>query len=409
VIFLIDTQRLNKVFCDAILHNLHYWQGWLEENEADIAAVDREWRGIVTAIKFGFDLQDAWAQTYTLTRTFAPYMERRGRWDTWNWVLRRAIESTQELGDTRTFVDLSAIFARLLWQQSRYQESISRYRQTIKLSRQIGDLYNEARACTNLGYHFIEMGYWHRAEVLCCHALMIFEQVDNDHGRAHTENHLGVLYIRRGLWDDARQHLERACKIWQAMSDEHGLMRGLINLGLLCHEMASYNDALVYTKQALHKAIATGAELTVGSIYLNMAIAYLEKGDLVTAENYIQQADTIFQRYSYTRGRALVADNLGLIRLQQGKVEEASFHLDNALSIWRNLGSRYGEATVMIDIAQSELVKENPCQAKIWLDKVLHFIRQHSHVKRDRPLQAKIDNLRRNLAKCQDDRPGCDE
>jgi tetratricopeptide (TPR) repeat protein len=90
------------------------------------------------------------------------------------------------------------------------------------------------------------LGYLWQAEVLCCHALAIFKQLESRHGQAHTDNHLGLLYIDRYLSAEARQHLERACALWQAIPDPNGLMRGYINLGMLYNAMKQPDQALTY-------------------------------------------------------------------------------------------------------------------------------------------------------------------
>lgn len=230
-ISLTDVPGRANFFRQTVLNNLRYWQGWLETNLNQATALDRERNAIAKALSFAFDLDPAWPVVFELVTTLSPLMERRGHWDLWQWVLTRALETAQRMEDRAAEVTLSALLARLLFQQSRYKEAVCHYRRTIRLARQIGDQFNEARACTNLGYHFIEQGRWQRAEVLCCYALCLFEAIDSDHGRAHTENHLGILYTRRHRWPEARQHLERACNIWQAMGDDHGSMRGYLNLG----------------------------------------------------------------------------------------------------------------------------------------------------------------------------------
>ena len=161
------------------------------------------------------------------------------------------LEVAQQNKDMTSEVTLSVLFARLLFRQSRFKEAIYHYRRTIQTSRKIGDRYNQARACTNLGYHYIERGLWFRAKVLCCHALKLFDALDNNHGRAHTKNHLGILYIKQHRWKLAQHHLERACSIWQTMGDNHGLMRGYLNLGALFNDSEQPKKSLIYLEKGL--------------------------------------------------------------------------------------------------------------------------------------------------------------
>ena len=399
IVNLTDKQSRTQFFHETVLLNLKYWQTWLAETqETDLESLDGEWDGIVRAILFAFELERAtWPLTHPLITTFSPYMERRGFWDVWNSVLRRAIQMAELVGDEAGLVNLAALLGRLLFQQSRFKEAGRYYRQTIRKARQTGDRFNEARACSNLGYYYAENGQWYRAELLCCHALDIFEHIDSDHGRAHTENHLGCLYTRQERWPEAEQHLTRACAIWQQMGDKHGLMRGYINLSLLYVDTGRPEAALASLNQALDYAQLTGDELTMGTIYLNIGFACRLKQAYAEAESYIRQAETIFQGRSHASGLALVQDNLGLIYLEQRQWPAAELHLKTALTAWRNLASRYHEIQVMAYLAQYELARGNRHQSRGWLDQAEQLLDRYDGAKRFRSHRAQLNKLRRSL------------
>jgi len=230
-----DPGRRNQFFQQTVLHNLHYWQGWAEARLPDMAAFDREQERIVRALTFGLALDEAWALALRLISRFSPLMERRGYWPVWQRLLTQALKVARQRQDGAGEVELLGLLARLQYQRSQFAASVGSYRRVIQLARRHqGDPFNLARAYSNLGFYFAERGQGWRAEILCCRALHLFEQLDSDHGRAHTENHLGFLYSwQPQRWPEAQQHFDRACAIWQAMEDQHGLMRGLLNLAAL--------------------------------------------------------------------------------------------------------------------------------------------------------------------------------
>jgi tetratricopeptide (TPR) repeat protein len=403
VVSLTDNQTRTQFFHEAVLRNLKYWQEWLAKTQdTDIESLDSEWNSIVRAILFAFELGGvAWSQTHPLITTFSPYMERRGFWNVWNSLLRRAIQVAELVGDKGAAVNLSALLARLLFQQSRFKQASHYYQQTIRLARQTGERFNEARACSNLGYYYAENGQWYRAEVLCCHALKIFEQIDSDHGRAHTENHLGCLYTRQEQWLKAEQHLRRACAIWQKMDDKHGLMRGYTNLGWLYVETRRPEEALTSLNKALDYAQLTGDELTIGTIYLNIGIAYRLKKEYVAAGTYLRKAETIFQRCSHAFGLAKIQDNLGLLYLEQHDWLAAEFHLKAALLDWRSLASKYNEIQVTLYLAEYELARGNLSQASAELDEAEQLLARYDGANRFLSHRAQLDKLRRSLGETQ--------
>lgn len=370
-ILLTDTQSRHSIFRKGVIVNLDFWSTWVQKNQADIVALDREHSNIVRALLFALDIgQDAWANCHPLITDFSYYMERRGHWEVWLDILRRAIETAHQLKDITMAVTLSMTSARILQWQARFSQATRAYLRVIRLARQIEDTHSRARAYSNLGFLYTEQGYWWRAEILCRHALHIFEQLANDHGRAHTENHLGVLYTRQGCYELAQQHFENACTLWQTMGDDHGLMRGYINLGMLYLDQQQPETALWYLQKALDQAQIIGEKTEIGLIYSNMGNTFRQQGDPAQAEIYARQAATIFKQFSNSMGLAQALDNLGLACLDQSKWSEAIASFQTSLEIWRSLGSRQGELRTMIYILAYEVELGNWPQATAQLAEV---------------------------------------
>lgn len=382
IIPLTDTRSCANFFYEGVLLNLRFWQDRDAIKTMDIQILDREQAGIIRAILFAFDLDEAWSAVHELIIALSPYMERRGYWEMWRWVLNRAIEVAQRVEDMAGAVTLSLLLARLLQRQSDFRLAINQYRQTIRLAAQIGDQYTKARACSNLGFLYSELGHWWRAEIVCCHALAVFERLNSNHGRAHTENHLGILYIWQRRWDLARQHLEQACVIWQEMGDDHGLLYGLSNLASMYDDMECPDQALSYLEKALPLAQLTGEEVQVANIYLNMGIAFRLKCEFDKAEAYIWQAEAIYRRFSNLIGLAQVHVNLGIVCLAEQKWPGAKSHLKSALQIWSNLRNEYGKITVLIYLVEYELARRNLRKAARQLavvERIINLSNQNRH------------------------------
>ncbi|MBN1993747.1 MAG: tetratricopeptide repeat protein [Anaerolineae bacterium] len=399
IVSLSDNQRRTQFFQETTLLNLEYWQAWLAQvNSANITVVNLERNSIVRAILFGLDLgQVAWSTTYSLVTTFSTYMERGGHWEVWHGVLRRAIRLAESTRDKAGMVGLSALLARLLFQQNHFQEACRYYRQTIHLARQTGDRFSEARACSNLGYHYVETGQWYRAEVLCCHALDLFAQIDSQHGLAHTHNHLGCLYLRQEQWSQAEQHLQQACAIWQQLDDRHGLMRGYINLGALYLDTDCPGKVLLNSRKALEFAQLTGDKLAVGTIYINIGQAYRLKQEYAKAETHLRRAETIFQDHANARGLALMQDNLGLVYLEQQCWPEAEFYLKSALAAWRTLDSKYNEIQAITYLAEYELARGHSRQSSLYLAEAEQLLNRYDRPKRFYSHWNRVDKCRRSL------------
>ncbi|MCB0164070.1 MAG: tetratricopeptide repeat protein [Anaerolineae bacterium] len=360
---LTDAPNYTDFFLTALLANIAYWQNNPAVQSLEVEALDQEREGLIRAIFYGLTAPEAWPAVGQLIETLSPYMERRGYWAVWQQVLDQALAQAQQRNDAARCVVFSLLLARLLQRQSKIKQTIHHYRWAINFARQAGSQYNEGRACTNLGYLYIELGQWFRAEVLCCYALGLFEQIKNEHGQAHTHNHLGILFTWQGIWHKAEHHLELACAVWQRMNDHHGLMRGLINLGSLYLLKQQPVRALSCLQDAADYANLTGDELELATIYMNQGIAHQYNSNLVDAEHCIQRAEVIYHKFSNLPGLAQAWSNLGIACLEQGQIDEGGQFLLKSLDTWRKLNNRQGELKALAGLIEYEFMRKDHSQA----------------------------------------------
>lgn len=394
----VNSEAYAGFFQRRVVQSSQHWQNFVAAHQADTPTLERSRTQILRAVSFALSSAAAWPAARRLIEAFAPFMERRGYWGGWQDILTQAIEAAQRFMDTTGQITLLALLARLRQRQSRYSEVVSLYRQVIRLARRTDNRFEEARACSNLGYLYIDaIGRWWRAEMLCCHALAIFEALGSEHGRAHTENHLGILYTRQRAWGEAEQHLQRACALWQAMGDHHSLIYGFENLGLLYLKMERPLAAHTYLERALTQTKLTGEEAEIGNICNNMGIAYRQSGDLDKAEAYARQAEAVFRRYSNVLGLAQVWNDLGLVYLYRRKWTNAIQYLEHSLAAYRNLNNRAGEIEVLLDLIEYELAQENEAQAAFRLNEAERLITSHAPGRQKDDLAERLKKYRRSL------------
>lgn len=341
-------------FQQRILRMVAHWRDHAAVQQIEIAYLDAEREAILKAISLGLDFDPAWPLVKALVIAFTPYMERRGHWDAWHTLLTRAIASAQKLADLDGETTLTALLARLSQRMSRPRDVVYYYRRAIRLARQTGNRFEEARACSNLGYLYIDRGRWWRSEVLNCHALEIFEVLKNTHGRAHTHNHLGILYIRRKAWLDAELHLDTACTLWREQKDEHSLIYGYENLGLLCIGMGLTQKALGFLNEAAIRIEKTGENSEIGNVWQNMAYTLRLEGRYEEAQVYARKAEVVYRQNSNILGLAWTWHNLAIIYLLNEDLSRAEAYRDYAISIYRQLKNSTGEKQLLTEFVIPE-------------------------------------------------------
>lgn len=385
------------LFWQAAVKNINYWRDYIAGHQADNAALQQERRQIINALDYALELPEAWPAVRTVVESFSPYMERWGYWSQWQKILHSAAQMARAYEDKPGEVKLLILLARLAQRRSQFQEVAVNYRRASRLARQLGDAESEARACSNLGFLYTELGDTWRAKVLGCHALAIFERLEHAHGCAHTHNHLGLLAIRQRHWQAAQQHLERACQIWQDNNDIHSMMLGFINLGQLYIEAAQPEHALHYLHEALQHAETTGEETEIANIYNNIGICYDLKNDPIQAETYYWQAEAIFQRTSNVLGLTRVSANLGLACSAQKKWTAAKQHLETALAGYRLLKNPYREMRIILYLIKFELARSNNEGAVKWLAEVTYQLKPYEDNETYQDLRTQVRDYQQQL------------
>lgn len=373
-----DTQPYIDFFHTYTLARLRHWLADDAVKTVEVSILDQEHERILKAISFGLSIKSAWSIVRDLIIAFTPYMERRGHWASWNQVLQRANIAGQQFGDVDGSITLMALMARLYQRQSRSDGVIYYYRRVIQLARQTNNQFEQARACSNLGFLYIDGMRWWRSEVLSCRALDIFEELQNDHGLAHTHNHLGLLYIRKNFWQQAEYHLDECCRLWQSMNDNHSLIYGFENLGLLYIESENPAKALQYLKKALDLAELTGEEAEIGTIWMNIGDAYMRQSNWQQAETASKRAETIFLETSNRLYLAHTWINLGCIYVQQGKWDNAEKYLKHSLDGYRMLDNKDGEIETLMNLVEFELTRKNKPLADYLFDELRNVISDDS-------------------------------
>ncbi|MEZ4514737.1 MAG: tetratricopeptide repeat protein [Chloroflexota bacterium] len=335
-----------QTFDERVQVMVAHWQTSQAIQQIDVETLDKEREGILKALHFGLTLPPAWPAVKTLILALSSYMERRGHWQAWRQTLEQAIEVAQQLADRDGEIKLTNLRGRTLQRQGDTVGVIRNYRRVIRLAKQAQNQVEEARACSNLGFAYIEKQRWWRSEALSRHALQIFEALGHQHGQAHTHNHLGFLFLKTSDWDKADKHLQTACRLWEAMDDQHGLVYGLENLGYLYNEINQPEKSIDYLVKALDCIKRSGEHGELPKIYLNLAVAYERLENIAQAESFARRAETLYQGNANLLGVCKSWESLGRIYDQSEQKEKAEGYFMAALDGYRRLNDREGERRV---------------------------------------------------------------
>ncbi|MEM7126443.1 MAG: tetratricopeptide repeat protein [Chloroflexota bacterium] len=368
-----------ELFFDYIHRSL---EDTLEEVKAIKDAMPDERRlQICHILDYGLGLPSAWESVSSLAVQSAPYMERSGDWDEWEIILRRAVELAHDEADTDSEMAIMILLARLSQRQNHFKQVVYYYRQVIKMARLVENQYEEARACSNLGYLFINTERIQRSETLCLYALVLFKKLNSKHGLAHTHNHLGITYTKQERYTEAEYNLDLACKMWQALQDNHGLFLGHTNLGFLYIEKRQPDKALFYLSKAFHDAQVSGEQMEIAKAWNNKGLFHLLFGNLIEAEALFFKAQEIFVEKKNLIEIAKTQHNLGLMYQYRSKWKQAYSSLQSARKNFELLGRSYEEIKVLVALTEPSSIFNSFSPSDDSLNRLALLIGQHTNGK----------------------------
>lgn len=147
-------------------------------------------------------------------------------------------------------------------------------------------------------------------------------------------NALGLAYHFEGKYRFALSHYKQALQLAPAMSEVH------VNLSALHVDLGQWDEAIAHGQESLKSSVYQNPE----KAYNNIGLAYLGKGDLLSARRAFRDA-LAFHRHFPEAHR-----HLGMVYFQQGNVDAAIRELREAL----RLRPTYAEAYVDLGVAYLE-------------------------------------------------------
>ena len=177
------------------------------------------------------------------------------------------------------------------------EEAIALYHQSLEIKESIGDIQGKAATLHELGYIYADTGKIDDAIALYQQSLQIEESIGNVQGQAATLHCLANIYTNTGKIEEAIALYHQSLEIHESVGDVQGKAANLHNLGYIYAKTGKIEEAIALYQQSLeiHESIGDVQTKAATLAALGRLLAY-QKGDFVTALDYLQQSLEIFER-----------------------------------------------------------------------------------------------------------------
>ena len=219
------------------------------------------------------------------------------------------------------------------------REAEKRFREALRILREIGDKAGVGSTLTNLASLLSEtLGRPDEALPLFQESLQIRRELGNSAGEALVLNNLGGLYLAKGQYSDAQTHFELALQIREKanipreMADTvHNLAETLLKRGRYDQSLAQYVRALEFRRKGGDKRGAAMESYSIGTIFDyqgRYGAALKSKEEALTAFRDLKQRDMWLGEILSGYGNSLSLS---------ARFDEADKILDEAMTVGREL------------------------------------------------------------------------
>jgi tetratricopeptide (TPR) repeat protein len=255
--------------------------------------------------------------------------------------LLRALALFQELGDVagqaRALHDLSLIDFHT---GRRYAQATDQLERALAHFRAIGDQFGQARALGNLGLIDIRQGRYRQARHNLRQALELYQSIGDRPGQARALSNLGVIEARHGRWPQARGYLSDALVACREIGDRAAEADVLRSLGVIDSCLGNHARAVSHLQHALALSTEIGERRCQGWALTGLGLVSLRQRQLPQATGFLQQAIELYQATGDEAGEAEALNGLGEVLLASGEPEDASVQHLAALSRAERRGER---------------------------------------------------------------------
>jgi two-component system, NarL family, sensor kinase len=214
-----------------------------------------------------------------------------------------------------------------------YKKSIEFAEQAFEIAKQIGDVGQLGRARLSIGIENYYLGKYEEALESYLAALKIYEDANDNKGRASVLNELGTFNKKQGDREKSQKNFEQALTLSTEINDSLEIANSMNNLGIIYEMKEDFTKAMDYFKKSTIIKEAMSDLNGVSYNYANMGELQVSLGNFKEAENYLNKVIGIRKKLNDKTGYAIALNNMGEMFLAKRDYALARKYLIPALEL----------------------------------------------------------------------------
>ena len=279
--------------------------------------------------------------------TICPWLELWGEWDL---CRKLGLETLSQLNDNKLKAGILHNIGVIEEDQGRYELAQSHFRQSLAITKELGDRVGMAVLLHQLGNIDCTQGRYEDARVYYQQSMVIWEELGNRNETASSLYGLGNIDWLQGRYMKAQEHYQQSLKLFIELGEQRGVAATLQQLGAIKQQQGQYDSAQEYFQTSLVIEQVLKNQYGVASSLRGLGEIKFFQGHYQEAYDYFQQSLMILSQLGDQSGVANMLNHLGMIYRSQGRYEAAQDYYYKSLVIDKELGDRQGIADSLLNL-----------------------------------------------------------
>ncbi len=287
-----------------------------------------------------------------------------------------AIPLAEKLGDPVLLARVFRVRALAELSLGEHQRSLRSARRALQAARLASDAALEAWALTDLGDIYFELSELELARAHFERALERMREAGNVYGEAVLLKDLGITYRNLSRLDLALHLLTQAVEKSGEAAPQGPSASLLANLGSLYVRLGADRLAWETYDQALAAAEREGAPQGRADVLQRQGTLLLFRGFPAEGRRDLEEAYALISGRGPIHQEAFIGEQVAAARRQTGDDAGAAAALERSLALWRRIGSRPSEGSVLCMLGDLE-AQSAPARAESRYRQALGFGAPH--------------------------------
>jgi tetratricopeptide (TPR) repeat protein len=220
-----------------------------------------------------------------------------GEWDKAIALYQQSLEIEESIGNVQGKAANLNNLAAIYTDKGKIEEAIALYQQSLQLEDSIVDVQGKAATLHCLAIIYGKTGKINDAIILYQQSLELEESIGDVQGKAATLHQLAGIYADTGKIEEAIALYQQSLKLTESIGDVKTKAATLSNLGYVYAKTGKIEDSIILYQQSLQLSESiNNVQGKAATLAMLGQLLAAEKGDFVTALEYLQQSLEILQR-----------------------------------------------------------------------------------------------------------------